>query len=110
VAVATAYTPETLAAPLKKAIVRASQFVPLTTAAPGMYPPAAVSMNYGMASGDTVSRDPIVVYDFNNRGGDTFRVFYSRELPAGANPCGAPRPEVDGFVCSGDGAAQQTAR
>ncbi len=110
VAVATAYTPESLTAPIKKAIVRASEFAALPNPTPTLYPPAAVSMNYGMQSGDPVRRDPIVVYDFNKKPGDTFRVFYSRDLPAVTGPCALVRPDVDGFVCPGDGSTQQTAR
>ena len=111
IAVATAYTPATTTAPVKKAIVRNSQFEPLAGAARGQYPPAAISMNYGTASGDTVRRDPIIVYDFNGQAGDTFRVFYSFELPpAAAPPCHAPRPEIDGFVCGGDDATYETRR
>lgn len=111
VAVATAYTPPSTLAPVKKAIVRNSRFEPLTGAAPGQYPPAAISMNYGMASGDTVLRDPVIVYDFNGKAGDTFRAFYSLELPAAAAPpCQAPRPDIGGFVCAGDDATQETRR
>ena len=111
VAVATAYTPPSTMAPIKKASVRNSQFEPLTGVAPGQYPPAAISMNYGMASGDTVRRDPIVVYDFNRKAGDTFRVFYSFDVPAAAAPpCQAPRPGIGGFVCVGDDATQETRR
>ena len=111
VAVATAYTPPTTTAPIKKAIVRNSQFEPLTGVRPGMYPPAAISMNYGMAFGDTERRDPVIVYDFNKKAGDTFRVFYSLEVPAAsAPPCHTPRPELGGFVCAGDDATQETRR
>ncbi|MGH9256860.1 MAG: G8 domain-containing protein [Vicinamibacterales bacterium] len=111
VAVATAYTPATTLAPVKKAIVRNTRFEPLATTVPGQYPPAAVSMNYGMSSGDTARRDPVIVYDFNGTAGDTFRVFYSHEVPASATPpCHTPRPQIGGFVCAGDDAAQETRR
>lgn len=111
VSVATAYTPPTTMAPIKKAIVRNSRFEPLSGARPGMYPPAAISMNYGMAFGDTARRDPVVVYDFNGKAGDTFRVFYSLDLPtADAPPCHTPRPDIGGFVCAGDDATQETRR
>ena len=110
VAVATAYTPSTSMA-VKKAIVRNSRFDPLSGAKGAQYPPAAISMNYGMAFGDTVRRDPVVVYDFNGRAGDTFRVFYSLDLPEAEAPaCNAPRPEVGGFVCAGDDGEQATRR
>ncbi|MSO84254.1 MAG: hypothetical protein EXQ53_13335 [Acidobacteria bacterium] len=111
VAVATAYTPSTTTAPIKKAVVRNSRFEPLAGAARGQYPPAAISMNYGMAPGDTARRDPVIVYDFNGKPGDTFRVFYSFELPsAAAPPCHASRPDIGGFVCAGDDATQETRR
>ena len=111
VAVATAYTQLTTTVAIKKAVVRNSRFEPLVGAAAGRYPAAAISMNYGMASGDTARRDPVIVYDFNGKAGDTFRVFYSLELPAAAAPaCQAPRTEIGGFVCAGDDATQETRR
>ena len=111
VAVATAYTQPPTAPTIKRAVVRNSRFEPLPGAAAGRYPAAAISMNYGMASGDQMRRDPVIVYDFNGRPGDTFRVFYSLELPAEAAPaCQAPRTEIGGFVCAGDDATQETRR
>ena len=111
VAVATAYTPATTLAPIKKAIVRNTRFEPLATTVQAQYPAAAVSMNYGMSPGDTSRRDPVIVYDFNGRSGDTFRVFYSHEMPAAsAPPCHAARPDISGFVCVGDDATQETRR
>ena len=111
VAVATAYTPSTTLSPVKKVVVRSSLFDPLPGAARGQYPPAAISMNYGMAPGDPERRDPVIVYDFNRKAGDTFRVFYSFDLPAAAAPlCNAPRPDIGGFVCAGDDATQETRR
>jgi hypothetical protein len=110
VVVATAYAPPVATAPLKRAVVRSSEFVPLAVPTPGQYPAAAISMNYGMATGDKMPRSPIVVYDFNKKAGDTFRIFYSSELPPSAAPCGATRPGLGGFVCGGDGSTQQTAR
>jgi hypothetical protein len=110
VAVATGYTSSTPTAPVKRAVVRNSRFAPLRTPAVSQYPPAAISMNYSTAAGDTARRDPIVVYDFNRTPGDTFRVFYSLDLPASGAPCEATRPDVEGFVCVGDGAAQETRR
>ena len=111
VVVATAYTPAATTAPLKRAVVRGSQFVPLQGVPAGQYAPAAISMNYGMATGDKAPRDPIVVYDFNGKAGDTFRLFYSSELPASASPCGAPaRTDVSGVACPGAGSRSQTAR
>jgi len=111
VAVATAYTPSTTLAPVKKAIVRNTRFEALTTPVPGQYPAAAVSMNYGTSPGDTGQRDPVIVYDFNGTQGDTFRVFYSNDVPASnAPPCNAPRPQIGGFVCAGDDATQESRR
>ena len=111
IAVATAYRPETTQAPVKKGVVRNTRFEPLTGVAPAMYPAAAISMNYGMSSGDTGLRDPLVVYDFNGKPGDTFRVFYSHEVPATAAPgCNAPRPDIGGFVCAGDDGLQESRR
>ena len=111
VAVATAYTPATTVAPVKKAVVRNTRFEPLATTVPAQYPAAAVSMNYGMSPGDTSRRDPVIVYDFNGRPGDTFRVFYSHEVPAAsAPPCHTARPDISGFVCAGDDATQESRR
>ena len=111
VAVATAYTPDSTTAPIKKAVVRNSRFEPLPGVRPGQYPPAAVSMNYGMSFGDTARRDPVIVYDFNGQTGDTFRVYYSLDVPQpDAPPCHAPRPEIGGFVCAGDDASHETRR
>ena len=111
VAVATAYSPETTEAPVKKGVVRNTRFEPLTGVPPAAYPAAAISMNYGMSSGDTSRRDPLIVYDFNGKPGDTFRVFYSHELPAtAAPPCHTPRTDVGGFVCAGDDGVQESRR
>ena len=62
-------------------------------------PPAAISMNYQMASGDAEPRDPIQVLDFNNKPGDSFKVYYSLDAPANAAPCHESRAGVDGWVC-----------
>ena len=109
VAVATTYTQSATAAKIKKAVViRNSRFESLAGAAVGQYSAAAISMNYGMAPGDMARRDPAVVYDFNGKAGDTFRVFYSLDYPVQdlAPPsCQVPRPEIGGFVCAGDGYA-----
>jgi hypothetical protein len=111
VAVATAYSQPAATAPVKKAVVRNSRFDVLPGVPAGLYAPAAISMNYGTQADDREPRDPIIVYDFNGRLGETFRVFYSHELPAtAAPPCNAARPDVDGFVCAGDDASQETRR
>ncbi len=68
-------------------------------------------MNYGMSAGDADRRDPVIVYDFNGKPGDTFRVFYSHEVPASAVPaCNTARPDIGGFVCAGDDATQESRR
>ena len=63
-------------------------------------------MNYGASSGDAQARVPIAVYGFNG-GSDAFRVYYSLGTPAAAPPCTATRPEIAGFVCAADAAAQR---
>ena len=64
--------------PLKTATVRDSVFLPLAGIPTfNTSPPAAISMNYRMASGDSAPRDPISVYNFNKKSGDNFKVFYS---------------------------------
>jgi hypothetical protein len=111
VAVATAYSPTTTQAPIKKAVVRNSRFESLAGVPATQYPAAAISMNYGMSAGDRDRRDPVIVYDFNGKSGDTFRVFYSHEMPATAAPaCNAPRADIGGFVCAGDDATQESRR
>jgi hypothetical protein len=84
----------------KTATVRGSTFeplpdVPATTARP----PAAISMNYQMASGDAEPRDPIQVLDFNKKAGDSFKVYYSLDAPAKSAPCHESRRDLDGWVC-----------
>jgi hypothetical protein len=101
VALATAYTAPAGPAPSKKAIIRSSRFDALNVP-DGQYLPAAISMNYGMATGDTAHRDPVIVYDFNGKSGDTFRVYYSSGLPASAAPAchSRARPGIVGFICT----------
>ena len=111
VAVATAYSPTTTTAPIKKAVVRNSRFDTLGGIPAAQYPAAAISMNYGMSAGDADRRDPVIVYDFNGKPGDTFRVFYSHEVPASAVPaCNTARADIGGFVCAGDDATQESRR
>jgi hypothetical protein len=101
VVVGTAYAdPANAQQPLKHAVVRASTFetlpgVPLDAA----NPPAAISMNYRMAPGDTAARAPIFVYDFNNQPGDTFKVYYSLDAPPQVAPCHESRSAIGGWVC-----------
>jgi hypothetical protein len=86
--------------PVKTAVVRASVFQPLANAPQGQSsPPAAISMNYRMAPGDSDPRDPVFVYDFNKKTGDNFRVYYSLEAPPNVAPCNDARPGIDGWVC-----------
>jgi hypothetical protein len=100
VAIGTAYARAGRPSP-KRAFVRASRFDRLDAAA-GRYPPAAISMNYGMAPGDPQPREPIRVVDFNGRPGDTFRLFYSLGVSDGPAPCRTTRPELSGVACTGD--------
>jgi len=98
--VATAYTLSGEAgAALKKAIVRGAVFGSLAVTADPQSPPAAISMNHGMAAGDPEPRDPIAVYDFNGVAGDTFKVYYSREAPQTVAPCHDTRAQISGWVC-----------
>jgi len=101
VVVATAYRANsTNDKPSKVAVVRNSTFEPLTNVSESQTnPPAAVSMNYRMAPGDAAPRDPIFVYDFNQKPGDTFKVFYSLEAPPTVAPCNESRANIDGWVC-----------
>jgi hypothetical protein len=108
-AVATAHVPSDPRQPTKKAIVRNSTFAPLGNVPVGQAMPAAISMNYGAASGDSEPRAPVIVYGFNGMT-DAFRVYYSLGSPAAAPPCTATRPTIVGAVCEGDGAGQQTQR
>jgi hypothetical protein len=110
VSVATAYTPASTQAPIKRAVVRNSRFVPLSGVPSSIYAPAAISMNYGMSAGDRAPRDPIVVYSFNGQPSQPFRVFYSSDLRQAPAPGCTTRDGIAGFVCDGDGAAQTTAR
>ncbi|MGE3402638.1 MAG: G8 domain-containing protein [Vicinamibacterales bacterium] len=110
ISVATAYTPASTQAPIKRAIVRNSRFVPLSGVPASIYAPAAISMNYGMSTGDRTRRDPIVVYNFNGQPSQPFRVFYSSDLREPPAPGCTTRDGIAGFVCDGDGAAQTTAR
>jgi hypothetical protein len=101
VVVATAYTSQSRdAQPLKKAVVRNSTFEPLAEApVNAAVPPAAISMNYRMAPGDTEPREPILVYDFNNSPGDSFKVYYSLEAPPTVAPCHQSRADIGGWIC-----------
>lgn len=101
VVVATAYRANSINdKPSKIAVVRSSVFEPLSNvAASQANPPAAVSMNYRMAPGDSAPRDPIFIYDFNKKAGDNFKVYYSLEAPQNVAPCNESRPGIAGWVC-----------
>ena len=62
-------------------------------------PPAAISMNHYMAPDDPEPRVPILVYDFNKKSGDDFKVYYSLQAPRNVAPCNDSRPGLDGWVC-----------
>jgi hypothetical protein len=98
VVVGTAYASG--AAGQRTAVVRSSSFealpgVPVNAASP----PAAISMNYRMAPGDPAPREPILVQDFDNQPGETFRVYYSLDAPPQTAPCHESRPDIGGWVC-----------
>jgi hypothetical protein len=86
--------------PVKTAVVRGSVFEALgNVPVSQLNPPAAISMNYRMAPGDTDPRDPVFVYDFNRQAGDNFKVYYSLEAPENVAPCNQSRAAIDGWVC-----------
>jgi hypothetical protein len=102
VVVATAYRANsTNDKPSKLAVVRNSTFEPLLNVTVSQSnPPAAVSMNFRMSPGDAAPRDPIFIYDFNKKAGDTFKVYYSLEAPQSVAPCTQSRANIDGWVCN----------
>jgi hypothetical protein len=101
VVVATAYRAKsTNDKPVKTAVVRGSVFEALgNVPVSQLNPPAAISMNYRMAQGDTEPRDPVFVYDFNRQAGDNFKVYYSLKAPENVAPCNQSRAAIDGWVC-----------
>ena len=99
VVVATTYQPPASRRPVKTAVVRNSVFEPLKVPAIPKTPPAAISMNYNMAPDDREPRAPILVYDFNKKAGDDFKVYYSLQAPLTVAPCNDSRPALDGWVC-----------
>jgi hypothetical protein len=100
VVVATGYSIE-VESPLaiKHAVVQNAVFAPLDVPTSSTNPPAAISMNYRMAPGDTERRDPIQIIGFNAKPGDDFSVYYSRDAPPDVAPCHTTRPDVAGWVC-----------
>jgi hypothetical protein len=100
ITIATAYTASAEAgAAIKKAVVRDSVFEPLDVPVDRLNPPAAISMNHRMAPDDPDPRDPIVVYNYNARPGDDFKVYYSLGAPENVAPCHETRPGIGGWVC-----------
>ena len=99
VVVATTYQPAQNRKPTKTAVVKSSVFEPLNVPANPRIPPAAISMNHYMAPDDPEPRVPILVYDFNKKGGDDFKVYYSLQAPKTVAPCNDSRPGLDGWVC-----------
>lgn len=84
----------------KRAVIRASSFEPMVGLPESpRVKPAAISMNYHMAAGDAEPRDPVEVVDFNNRPGDSFKVYYSLDAPVKTAPCQEARSGMDGWVC-----------
>jgi hypothetical protein len=99
VVVATTYQPPRNRKPTKTAVVKSSVFEPLNVPTNPRLPPAAISMNHYMAPDDPDPRVPILVYDFNKKGGDNFKVYYSLQAPKTVAPCNDSRPGLDGWVC-----------
>ena len=100
VAVATAYKASAeLGAAIKRAAVRDAVFESLDVPVDPLNPPAAISMNHRMAPDDPEPRDPIVVYNYNGKLGDDFRVYYSLDAPQRVAPCHETRPGIGGWVC-----------
>jgi len=99
VVVATGYASDSeLARAPKRSVVRNATFEPLDLPA-RFGAPAAVSMNYRMAPGDTEPRDPIEIIGFNGRSGDDFKVYYSLDAPLDVAPCHETQPDIVGWVC-----------
>ena len=98
--IATVYSASAEAgAAVKRAVIRDSIFEPLNVPADPLNPPAAISMNYRMAPADPEPRDPIAVYNFNNKAGDNCKVYYSLEAPERVAPCHETRTDIGGWVC-----------
>ena len=100
VVIATAYKASAeVGAAIKKAVVRDSVFESLDVPVDPWNPPATISMNHRMAHDDPEPRDPIVVYNYNAKPGDDFRVYYSLDAPQRVAPCRETRPGIGGWVC-----------
>jgi hypothetical protein len=100
VVIATAYTASAEAgAAIKKAVVRDSVFEPIDVPVDPMNPPAGISMNYHMAPNDPDPRDPILVYNYNKKSDDNFKVYYSLDAPQSVAPCHETRADISGWIC-----------
>lgn len=100
VVIATAYAASAEAgAAIKKAVVRDSVFESLDVPVDPLNPPAAISMNYRMAPNDSEPRAPIVVYNYNAKPGDDFKIYYSLEATGTVAPCHNTMPTIGGWVC-----------
>jgi hypothetical protein len=100
IVIATAYTASAEAgAAIKKAVVRNAVFQSLDVPLDPLNPPAALSMNHRMAPNDVEPRDPIVVYNYNAKPGDDFKLYYSLAAPGTVAPCHNTRPAMGGWVC-----------
>jgi hypothetical protein len=98
VVLGTAYTAERWNnEPVKKAVIRDIVFEPVTAATP--FPSEAISMNYGMAPNDRQAREPVLVYNFNRKPGEDFKIYYSLDAPQEVAPCHDTRPAIGGWVC-----------
>jgi hypothetical protein len=84
---------------VKHAAVQNAVFAPLDVPRSVTTPPAAISMNYRMAPGDSERRDPIQITGYNAKPGDDFTVYYSLDAPPEVAPCHDTRPDISGWVC-----------
>ena len=100
IVIATTYTANAEAgAAIKKAVVRNAVFQSLDVPVDPLNPPAALSMNHRMTPNDSEPRDPIVVYNYNAKPGDDFKVYYSLEAPRDVAPCHDTMSAIGGWVC-----------
>ena len=101
VSVASAYSADNeTATAAKHALVRGARFDALDVRPSPLHPPAAITMNYRMATGDPEPRDPILVERFNDTPGDDFAVFYSLDAPPRNAPCQQRRAAIAGWACA----------
>jgi hypothetical protein len=98
VVIGTAYTGERRNnRPIKSAVIRDIVFEPVAAAT--VFPSEAISMNHGMTPNDHETREPILVYNFNRKPGEDFKIYYSLEAPQEAAPCHDTKPGIGGWVC-----------